>query len=249
MTMLSRILILNLMIFPQIVSADVVSVAVASNALDAIKIIGNDFQKKYGHSLRISAGSTGKLYAQIYNGAPFDVFLAANAREPERLEKQGITVAGSRFTYALGQLSLCRQNSIKADTLEAILKDPAVKRVSIANPRTAPYGMAARQVLESTGLWQGIGNRLVRGENISQAYQYYVSGNTQAAFLASAQIKAKTPQGSCLTVDKNLYAPIRQQAVMMKRAKNNVAVKLFMDFLKSRHVKHMLTTRFGYGVE
>ncbi len=233
----------------QVASAEVISVAVASNALDAIKLIGQDFQKKYGHKLRISSGSTGKLYAQIYNGAPFDIFLAANVREPKRLEEQGLIMKGSRFTYALGQLSLCKQDSIKSTSLTGILKDPALKRLAMANPKTAPYGMAAKQVLESNGLWQSLKPRLIRGENIGQAYQYYASGNTQAAFLASSQTRAKPPQGQCITVAQKHYQAIRQQAVVLKQAEDNVAVKLFIDYLQSPHVKTLLTNRFGYGME
>lgn len=231
------------------VRAEEVSVAVASNALDAIKLVGEDFQKQSGHTLHISSGSTGKLYAQIYNGAPFDVFLAANVREPKRLEAQGLIVKGSRFTYALGRLSLCRQDLIKARTIDGILKDAGLKRLSIANPKTAPYGVAAKQVLESLALWASLKPRLIRGENIGQAYQYYASGNTQAAFLASSQVKAKPPLGHCIDVEQKYYQPIRQQAVVLKQAKDSVAVKLFIDFLKGRHVKRLLTTRFGYGVE
>ncbi len=212
-------------------------------------MIGRGFQKQYGHSLRISSGSTGKLYAQIYNGAPFDIFLAANEREPRRLEEQGMTVGHSRFTYALGQLVLCKQDSLKALDVPAILKDPALKRLSIANPKTAPYGVAARQVLESLALWEELRPRLIRGENIGQAYQYYASGNTQAAFLASAQVKTRPPLGQCVAVDSKHYTPIRQQAVILNRAKDNVAVKLFFDYLKSPAVNKLLTDKFGYGVE
>lgn len=233
----------------QTAQADMISVAVASNALDAIKLIGKGFQKQSGHRLHISSGSTGKLYAQIYNGAPFDVFLAANVREPKRLEEQDLILKGSRFTYALGRLSLCRQDMIKARTVEGVLKDAGLKRLSIANPKTAPYGVAAKQVLESLGLWASLKPRLIRGENIGQAYQYYASGNTQAAFLASSQVKSKPPLGHCIDVEQKYYQPIRQQAVVLKRAKDSVAVKLFIDFLKGRHVKRLLTTRFGYGVE
>ena len=229
--------------------AETVSIAVASNALDAVKLISRDFQKEYGHTTRISSGSTGKLYAQIYNGAPFDVFLAANAREPQRLEEQGLIVKGSRFTYALGQLSLCKQAAIKSTSLGTILADPALKRLAIANPKTAPYGAAAQQVLASLGVWQTLKPKLISGENIGQALQYFVSGNTQAAFLARSQVMAKPMAGGCVTVAQKYYRPIRQQAVVLKRAKDAVAVKLFIDYLKSQKVKTVLSKRFGYGVE
>lgn len=238
-----------LLAFTQAARAEVVSVAVASNALDAIKLIGRDFQQQYGHAVRISSGSTGKLYAQIINGAPFDVFLAANEREPQRLEEQGLIVKGSRFTYARGQLSLCRRSNIKSNSPGSILRDPALKRLAIANPKTAPYGVAAKQVLESLGLWQTLRSKLIRGENIGQAFQYFMTGNTQAAFLARSQIMAKPVPGECFAVEQKYYRPIRQQAVVLKRAKDEVAVKLFIDYLKSPQVKTLLTNRFGYGVE
>jgi len=243
------VIVVSLLLLSQTVYAEVVSVAVASNTLDAVKLIGRNFQKQFGHKLRISSGSTGKLYAQIYNGAPFDIFLAANAREPKRLEEQKLIAKGSRFTYALGRLSLCTQASIKSTSLAAILKQSAIKRLAVANPKTAPYGMAAKQVLESVTLWQSFKPRLIRGENIGQAYQYFVSGNTQAAFLASSQVKAKSPPGQCIAVDQRHYQPIRQQAVILTRANDKVAVKLFINYLQSPQVKTLLTTRFAYGME
>ncbi len=233
----------------QAAHAETVSIAVASNALDAIKFISLDFQKEYGHTTRISSGSTGKLYAQIYNGAPFDVFLAANAREPQRLEEQGLIVKGSRFTYALGQLSLCKQAALKSNSLVGILSEPALKRLAIANPKTAPYGVAAQQVLESLGVWPALKPKLISGENIGQALQYFVSGNTQAAFLARSQIMVKPIAAECFAVEQKYYQPIRQQAVVLKRANDAVAVKLFIDYLKSQKVKTVLSKRFGYGVE
>jgi len=244
-------LFMLLVFITQSASAQTISVAVASNALDAVKRISRDFQKQYGHTVRLSSGSTGKLYAQIYNGAPYDIFLAANAREPERLEQQGYSTANSRFTYAVGQLSLCRQGNTKNISITELLNDPTIQRLAIANPKTAPYGVAARQVLESMGLWQTLRPSLIRGENISQAYQYFMTGNTQLAFLATSQIKSRpnSQQVNCVLVEQKYYQPIRQQAVVLTRAANKAAVKLYVAYLKSAQVKELLHQRFGYSVE
>lgn len=245
------VLFMLLMLVTQSASAQTISVAVASNALDAIKRISHDFEKQYGHTVRISSGSTGKLYAQIYNGAPYDIFLAANAREPQRLEQLGYSAANSRFTYAVGRLSLCSQGNKKIISITDILTDPAMQRLAIANPKTAPYGVAARQVLESLGLWQTLRSSLIRGENISQAYQYFMTGNTQLAFLATSQIKSRpgSQQVNCVSVEQKYYQPIRQQAVVLSRAANKAAVKLYITYLESPQIKELLQQHFGYGVE
>jgi molybdate transport system substrate-binding protein len=237
--------------------AEEINIAVASNALAAVKVICAAFEKQTGHTVSISSGSTGKLYAQIINGAPFDVFLAANEKEPEKLEQSGFTAPGSRFTYALGKLVAWSPDDalLKSDDLNKVLSSKPVTRIAIANPNTAPYGLAAQQVLQKMGIWELLQTKIIRGENVSQTYQFAMTNNAQIGFLARSQIQNDgNPvhngiKGSYREVPQEFYAPIRQQAVLLLRAQHKSAAKEFIDFLKSGHVKEILTRQFGYGVE
>lgn len=257
---ISRFLVACLMIvsLPGVSYAGQLRVAVASNFLLPLRGMAEDFQKQTGNTMHISSGSTGKLYAQIINGAPFDVFLAANSREPERLEKAGKVVEGSRFTYALGQLVLWGphleiKSDIKSDDLKTILTSPTVQRISIANPQTAPYGAAAIQALKKLGMYDSLKAKIINGENVSQSYQYVASGATQLGFVALSQIKARTDSDKDTgkhywLVDKSLYSPIRQQAVLVKEAEQNKAAQQFIDYLKSPQGRAAIKT-FGYSLQ
>jgi molybdate transport system substrate-binding protein len=237
------------------VQAAQLRVAVASNFLFPVKNLAHMFEAQSGHSLRISAGSTGKLYAQIVNGAPFDVFLAANSREPRRLETAGMIVPGSRFTYALGCLALWGpQMAAAGEGLEAVLGSAQLQRLAVANPVTAPYGAAAIEVLEKLDLHDALKERIIRGENVSQAYQYVASGAAQLGFVALSQIKSRPKAAITGSADRYwlvepaLYAPIQQQVVILKRAEGNVAAHQFLDFLKSPAGRSAIEAS-GYGVE
>jgi molybdate transport system substrate-binding protein len=231
-----------------------VRVAVASNFLLPLRSMMGDFEKQTGNIVHISSGSTGKLYAQIINGAPFDVFLAANSREPQRLEEAGMVVKGSRFTYALGQLALWGPG-LNASTIdfEAALTLPTVQRISVANPQTAPYGAAAIETLKKLGIYDSLKAKIINGENVSQSYQYVASGATQLGFVALSQIKARTDSEADAAkhywvVDKSVYSPIRQQAVLVKGAENNKAAKQFIAYLKSPQGRAAIKS-FGYSIE
>lgn len=226
-------------------SAAEVRVAVASNFLAPIKQLAREFEKQSGERLRISAGSTGKLYAQIVNGAPFDVFLAANEREPRRLDEEGRVVSGSRFTYAQGRLALWTRGGIDADTLNVLCAED-IRRLSVANPKTAPYGVAAMEVLDSLECGETLSARLVRGENVAQAYQFVATGNAQFGFVALSQL-AHQPDSRFLVVDAAQHGPIRQQAVLLRRGEGNPVAGEFLAFLRSD--KALKTIRgFGYDV-
>ena len=176
-------------------AADDIRLSVASNFLGPVQAIARAFEKDTGHRVRISSGSTGKLYAQIVNGAPYDLFLAANAREPERLESEGRIAPGSRYTYALGVLALwapAAQKASPAGTLTAPI-DATTQRVAIANPKTAPYGAAAEAVLKAWGQWDALQGRVIRGENIAQAYQFAASGTAGFGFVALSQLLDPVP--------------------------------------------------------
>jgi molybdate transport system substrate-binding protein len=231
--------------------AENVSVAVASNALKALQSIKKEFEKNTAHKLTISSGSTGKLYAQIINGAPFDVFLAANVSEPKRLEQEEVIVVGSRFTYAKGRLALCSTTlTLDEATATQRLTSANFNRLALANPKTAPYGAAAKEVLQKLTAWEKNKIKLIKGESISQAYQFTASGNVDMGFVALAQIwNNHTAQlKKCWQVPETYHSPLEQQAVWLKRAENNPAAKAFVDFLKSDQVKKILSKDFGYGV-
>jgi molybdate transport system substrate-binding protein len=234
------------------VYADTLKVAVASNALKAVEDIARRFEQSTGHKILISAGSTSKLYTQILNGAPFDVFLAANEREPEALQKQNLIIPGSRFTYAVGRLVLFSKDTQRIGQDGAsFLHSGKFQRLAIANPETAPYGKAAQQVLQALDLWQSISTKLVRGENIGQAFQYTATGNVDAGFVALADVKqlAADAGGSYWLVPQTLYAPLRQQAVILKRSGYPETAQTFLNYLQSEATKKILQQDYGYGVE
>lgn len=235
-----------LLVLPGFALADTVRLAVASNFSEPIKVIAAQYEKDTGHRLILVFGSTGKHYAQIINGAPFDVFLAADIRRPQVLEQQGIAVAGSRFTYARGRLVLWSLTADYVDAEGEVLAYGEYLRLAIANPKLAPYGKAAQQVLESKGLWKEMQHRLVRGESIGQAYQFVRSGNAELGLIAYSQIKqpGHTTTGSYWIIPQTLYQPIDQQAVLLK---NNAVARNFMNYLQTKEVKKIIT-QFGYDI-
>lgn len=231
-------------------AAGQVRVAVASNFLAPARALVTGFEAHGGGRVSLSSGSTGKLYAQIVNGAPFDLFLAANSREPARLERQGRAVAGTRFTYALGTLALWNpaQATFPEDDAIALLRAGRFRRLAIAHPRIAPYGAAARAVLDALGLEQALSAKLIRGENIAQAYQFVATGNAELGFVALSQLvdPARPAAGGYWRVNPGLYPPIRQQAVLLSRARDNATARGFWDYLHSAGVRATLR---GYGYD
>lgn len=221
-----------------------IRVAVASNFGEVIKVIAARFERRTGHQVIISLGSTGKHYAQIRNGAPFDVFFAADEHRPKLLEQEGIALPGSRFTYAIGKLILWSPRDGYVDSAGAVLKQGAFRYLAIANPRLAPYGKAAREVLEALGLWDSLGDRMVRGENIGQAFQYVKSGTAELGFVAYSQVKrpGHPIEGSYWIVPRELYTPIRQQAVLLK---DSAAARAFLSFVKSEAAREIIHN-YGY---
>lgn len=228
--------------------AETVRVAVAANFSTPIKTIAENFKKATGHQVSISSGSTGKFYTQIKNGAPFDVFLAADDKTPARLEKEGETVPGSRFTYAVGKLALWSAKENMVDAKGDILKTQQYSRLSIASPKLAPYGLAAQETLEKLQLWDTVQPRLVQGENIAQAYQFAASGNAELGFVALSQIykDGKIQSGSAWIVPAEYYRPIRQDAVILNNGKTNPAATAFTQYLKSEPALKVIRS-FGYA--
>ncbi|MBM7062092.1 molybdate ABC transporter substrate-binding protein [Pseudomonas sp. UL073] len=228
--------------------ADEVQVAVAANFTAPIQAMAADFEKTTGHKLVSSFGATGQFYAQIKNGAPFEVFLAADDSTPAKLEKEGEAVADSRFTYAIGTLALWSAKPGYVDDQGAVLKGNSYKHLSIANPKTAPYGLAATQVLEQLGLTQAVAGKLVQGENITQAQQFVATGNAELGFVALSQIykDGKVTSGSAWVVPAKLHEPIRQDAVLLNKGKDNPAAKALLDYLKGAQAGQVLTA-YGYS--
>ena len=220
-----------------------IRVAVASNFLSPIKHLAKVFEADTGIRVTVSAGSTGKLFAQIHNGAPFDVFLAANAREPRRLVAESLCFARTRFTYARGRVALwCRD----AETSEAArgCLDGSVTRLAIANPRLAPYGQAAKSALAVLGPAERF--RIVTGENIAQAFQLVWSGNVPLGFVALSQLKSRADvQGAYWPVPAHLHDPIDQQAVLLSRAADNADAQTFFNYLQSDAARAVIQS-FGY---
>lgn len=227
--------------------ADEVKVAVAANFLDVITTLAGQFEQQTGHKVLISSGSTGKLYAQIKNGAPFDVFFAADDQRPELLEQQEAIVPGSRFTYALGTLVLWSPDKQLIDDELTVLKNGDFRFLAIANPATAPYGRAAQEVLTGMGLWQSVNRKMVRGENIGQTYQYVYSRNAELGFVAKSQVfsQGEYAPGSWWEVPAEQYAPIVQQAVQLKEAP---AAKALLEYVRSPEGLAVIRA-YGYGIE
>lgn len=212
-----------------------VTVAVAANFAGPMEKLAAAFTKQTGHQVKISSGSTGKLYAQISNGAPFQLFLAADDKTPARMETEGRVVRGGRFTYAIGKLALWSAKPGFVDDAGKVLQKGSFQHLAIANPKLAPYGAAAIEVLTALGVLPAVRPKLVEGENIAQAMQFVASGNAELGFVALSQIRApgQEPSGSRWLVPQRLYTPIRQDLVWLKQGEGNPAARALFDFLKS----------------
>ncbi len=230
-------------------AAEEVLVAQAANFSEPMEEIARKFEQATGHRVRISAGSTGKLYAQIQNGAPFDLFLAADQRRPRLLEEEGLAVAGSRFTYALGRLTLWSRDAdrVTGDGT-AVLRRGDFDYLAIANPKTAPFGSAAVQVMHRLGLEDRLSNKIVQGENVAQAFQFVFSGNAQLGFLSLSQVldPRVSGAGSRWDVPQDLYDPLKMDAVLLSRSERNPAALALLDYLKGGESQAIME-RYGYG--
>ncbi len=225
--------------------AEELKVAVASNFSVTMIRLARTFQEETGHSIILINGSTGKHYTQIKNGAPFDLFFAADRHHPKLLEEAGLGIAGTRFTYAAGRLVLW---SPKDDYIDPEGKRLAIgdfRHLAMANPQLAPYGKAAREVLEKRGLWHILEGRLVRGENIGQTFQFVKSGSAELGFIALSQIKSpgtEKIEGSYWVVPRSFYEPILQEVLLLK---DSPAGRDFLRFIKGEEARKMIQS-FGY---
>jgi len=243
-------LLVSSLLFAGIARADEVQVAVAANFTAPMQKIAADFEKDTGHKAKLAFGSTGKFYAQIKNGAPFQVFLAADDETPARLDKEGMTVPGSRFTYAIGTLVLWSAKPDLVDAKGMVLNKGTFEHIAIANPKLAPYGTAAMETLRQMGLADTLAPKIVQGENIAQTYQFTASGNADLGFVALSQVMkdGSIGSGSGWVVPANMHAPIRQDAVILATGKGNAAAAALMKYLKSAKAVAVIKS-FGYEVE
>ncbi len=227
-----------------------VRVAVAANFAAPIKAMTDDFRQRTGHTLIASFGSTGKFYAQISNGAPFDVLLAADEATPLRLVEDGKALGASRFTYAIGQLALWSADPKRVDANGEVLRNGDFRKIALASPKLAPYGAAAIETLQHLGLLKALEPRFVLGESVGQAYGFVASGNAELGFVALSQVldHGVLKSGSLWTVRESLHAPIRQDAVLLRHGEGNPAAQALLDYLKGANAQMSIRT-FGYRVE
>lgn len=229
--------------------AEEVTVAVAANFSAPVQKIAAAFAAVTGHKATVVVGSTGKLYAQIKNGAPFQVLLSGDDETPTRLGKEGAGVVSSQFTYATGRLVLWSRQTGAVDDKGEVLRSGRFDHLALADPKLAPYGAAAVEVMAKLGLSASLRPKLVQGESIGQAYQFVSTGNAALGFVALSQVMAggKIAEGSAWVVPANMHSPLRQDAILLNIGKDNVAAASFMAFLRSDAAKAVIRS-FGYAV-
>jgi molybdate transport system substrate-binding protein len=228
--------------------ADEVQVAVAANFTAPMQKIAPDFEKDTGHKIVAAYGATGKFYAQIKNGAPFEVLLTADDETPVKLEKEGAAVAGSHFTYAIGKLVLWSAKPGVIDDAGEVLKKGGFDHIALANPKLAPYGAAAIETMKALGTYDALQARIVTAENIGQAYQFISSGNAELGFVALSQVlKDGKIEGSAWIVPAKYYTQIRQDAVMLDKGRGKPAAEALLKYLKGDKARAVIKS-YGYDL-
>lgn len=225
-----------------------VSVAVAANFTAPMQKIAAEFERDTGHKAQLAFGATGKFYAQIRNGAPFEVFLSADDTTPAKLEEEGAAVAGSRFTYAIGRLALWSAQPGVVDDKGAVLRRGAFAHLAVANPKTAPYGAAALEVMRKLAVADALAAKLVTGENVAQTHQFVASGNAELGFVALSQVWAdgRLTGGSAWLVPAELHAPLRQDAVILAAGRDKPAARAFVGYLRGAKAAAIIKS-YGYA--
>lgn len=231
-----------------------VTVAVAANFTAPMQKIAQAFEQDTGHKAHLAFGSTGKFYAQIKNGAPFAALLAADDETPERLEKEGLAVIGTRFTYATGRLALWSKSSNLVDDKGEVLRSPnldklGIQKIAMADPNLAPYGAAAMEVIHKMGVQANVVPKLVQGESIGQTYQFVSTENAQLGFVALSQISlsGRITQGSAWVVPQSMHTPLKQDAVLLNVGKDNAAALALMKYLQGDKAKTIIR-HYGYAL-
>ncbi len=240
--MRALIALLLCLVIPAVARAEIATIAVATNFRPAAEVLAKGFQADTGHEIRLVAGATGKLAAQIVNGAPFDAFLSADAETPERLASTGHAIAGTQFTYATGTLVLWSPDAAH-DLSDPAAALSAARHVALANPKLAPYGKAAMQAIERIGLIDMIESRIVMGENVGQAHALTATGAAELGFVAASAVTDGT--GARWTVPPDYHDPIRQDAVLLDHGRENPAARAFLAYLGT-DAAHAVIRGFGY---
>lgn len=244
---LVRLILLSILVSPGAHAGEAL-VAVASNFTAPMHAIAGEFERATGHRLRLAFGGSGKFYAQIRHGAPFHALLSADAVIPEQLEQEGLAVSGTRFTYAVGTLVLWSARPGFVDGEGRVLAQGRFKHLALANPKVAPYGAAAHETLEKLGLTNALQARFVSGENIAQAYQFVASGNAELGFVALSQVMkdGRIAEGSGWVVPAGMHRPIRQDAVLLAKGRDNPAAIALLAFLREPAARAIVRS-YGYG--
>lgn len=231
-------------------SAGQLSVAVAGNFYKPLQVISAQYQALTGDKILLSVGATGQLYAQLINGAPFEILLAADRASPSKLVEQGLAVKGSQFTYAKGKLLLWSSDPSLVDDAGEILRSPQIVHLAIANPKTAPYGAAAIDVLKNLGVYQQLKDKIVEGQSVGQSFQQISSGVVSLGIIALSQLVVdnKIASGSGWVIPTTLYQPIEQDAVLLIKGTTNPIAKDFLRYLQTPECKEIIRS-FGYEVE
>ena len=230
--------------------AESVMVAVSANFTSTMKELVSLFQKGTEHRVEISSGATGAFYAQIKNGAPFEVLFAADDIIPEKLINEGLADRGSRFTYAIGRVVLWSPRKSFVDSEGRVLREGKFRFLALANAAVAPYGRAAEAVLIRRGLIEALQSKLVRGESITQTYQFIAAGNAELGFVALSQIigsDGRLKSGSCWIVPVDIAPPLKQDAVLLKKGKRNRAAFALLEFMKTSRAREIIR-RHGYDI-
>jgi molybdate transport system substrate-binding protein len=243
---LVAILVTLLAALPLPARAGQTNVAVAANFTEPAKEIAALFKQKTGHDAILSFGASGPFYTQIAHDAPFQVFLSADAERPKAAVESGYAVSGSEFTYAIGKLALWSR-VIDVTNGEEALKAGAFAKISIANPAAAPYGAAAIETMQALQVYDALKTKIVQGNSIAQAFQFVDTKNAEVGFVALSQLQGVTG-GTRWLVPQTLYAPIRQDAVLLKKGENDSASKAFLEFLKGSEARAVIE-KFGYGLD
>ena len=226
-----------------------VKVAVAANFAAPMQMIATAFAQDTGHRAVLAFGSTGKFYAQIKNGAPFEVLLSADDETPARLEKEGLAVAGTRHTYATGRLALWSRQPGFVDKNGEVLRNGSFKRLAIADPKLAPYGAAAAELLNGLGLMETLAPKFVHGENIAKTYHFAATGNAELGFVALSQVWAdgRLTAGSAWVVPARLHSPMRQDVVLLKPGQSQPAALALVNYLRGEKAR-LIIASFGYDL-
>ena len=236
-------------LFAVAAQAGEVTVAVAANFTAPMQKIAQAFEKDTGHKVQLAFGATGKFYAQIKNGAPFAVLLAADDETPTRLEQEGLAVAGTRFTYATGRLALWSKQPNMVDDKGEVLRSNRFDKLAIADPKLAPYGVAAMEVMQRMGVQANVQSKLVQGESIGQTYQFVSTENAQLGFVALSQISrdGRITQGSAWVVPTHLHTPLKQDAVLLHAGKGNAAATALLKYVQGETAKAIIQS-YGYAL-